>query len=79
MEESFGERRRQEEDRRDLQANRRTYKEFPCAFVYIFQPTKILMLCSQLKLMLTIERNTRGLRDSLAVHFLGNFIIGNRV
>ena len=29
----------------------------------------------QLKIMLTIERNTRGLRDSLAVRFSGNPIV----
>ena len=45
MEENSGERRRQKEDRRYLHADRRTYEEFPCAFVYILQPTKILMPC----------------------------------
>ena len=29
--------------------------------------------------MLTIERTTRGLRDSLAVRFLGKLMIGNEV
>ena len=79
MEENSGERRRQEEDRRDFQTDRRTYEEFPSAFAYIYQQTRILMLCSQLKLMLTIERNTRGLRDSLAVGFSGKLMIGNTV
>ena len=38
---------------------------------YPNQP-KFLCYVLQLKLMLTIERNTRGLRDSLAVSFLKN-------
>jgi len=70
VEEGSGERRRQDKNRRDLQADRRTYKEFPCAFAYIFRPIKILVAnVPQLKIMLTIDRNTRGLRDSLAVCF----------
>ena len=38
---------------------------------YPNQP-RFLFYVLQLKLMLTIERNTRGLRDSLAVSFLKN-------
>ena len=38
---------------------------------YPNQP-RFLCYVLQLKLMLTIERNTRGLRDSLAVSFLKN-------
>ena len=79
MEENPGERKRQEEDCRDFQADRRTYEEFPSTFAYIYQPTTVLMLGSQLKLMLTIERNTRDLRDSLAVRFLGKLMIRNEV
>ena len=51
---------------------------------YVRSPTYLIQSrfsCSvaQLKLMLTIERNTRGLRDLLAVRFLGNLMIGNEV
>ena len=46
VEEISGERRGQEEDRKGIQADRRTYEEFLCAFVCISQPAKILMLCA---------------------------------
>ena len=51
---------------------------------YVRSPTyliqsKISCYVPQLKLMLTIERNTRGLRDSLAVRFLGKLMICNEI
>ena len=51
---------------------------------YVRSPTyliqsRFLYYVPQLKLMLTIERNTRGMRDSLAVRFLGKLMICNEV
>jgi hypothetical protein len=71
VEEGSGERRRQDKDRRGLQVDRRAYKEFP------FDAN-----IPQLKVLPTIDRNRRGLRDSLAVLFFFFFsknLMGNTI
>jgi hypothetical protein len=56
-------------------------KSMPTKNFHVRSPTypKLDAMVSQLKLMLTIERNMRGLRDSLTVHFFKKKLKDNTV